>query len=676
MKYTVLDGQVTDYENECLIERYGDTMPLPTEPHSTAGIKQMHRDFARLLKRNAMPDRPWSNIRTDLGQMILDGKRADLEDLKAKGYVGYAEDVLHTSYSSLATTQQDRIREGYGSQVESLEQEIKRLEKSSNACARDAEDMINDIRLMSCGYPVVVGGKLKGPVAIWDPQDKLIDINDGDDLVAWMSGMGVPRFDRPGMTATQLQKRLLQTSRRFDAVATYPHHPMVESVHYLCDGRPKGDIAAFDYLVNMFCYSTPDDRYLARAMMMSGAWGGAGGHRPLFTVDSEGGYGSGKTTFVNACARLYGGASLTLAMPDGESQSDNAREQTMTELFFRVAGAIAQGKDLRYVNLDNVKGAPLASSAFAAKISSPTIDQRAKYGASDVEAANLITYCATGNQITCTGELADRSCPIILGRVERKDSTWQERCNSFVDGHRDAIVGAIINAMADSKPFPMDLEEYHLRNADWDTGVLWPACNCDPVVYKRVVQLVRARREAINGANDDVAEVENILRRMLANVYPDDRVLYVENKTLQRACDEADVKMQEIKDAAKHSRCERLVHGPKVSQSPLARLPNGETVGKKSGIVWIGKNIDKDRWDGRVGLVDYERDAYSVTGKLAVRTMVRFDAPVRELWDNRLHVGDTDEVAEAESVDGPGRTVTEDDVRCGLTSMLARRQAR
>lgn len=217
----------------------------------------------------------------------------------------------------------------------------------------------------------------------------------------------------------------------FDQVATLPHHPAISRTYYAHPDLPKATGERLAEFISRLNPASDIDRDLLKAFILTPAWGGPAGGRPLFVLTSEHGRGAGKTATASAIGQLYQGAlSVSLETRDG---IERLRQRILSP-----ANAA-----LRCVVLDNVKSAA-SSGEIESLITADVIDgHRLHHG--DARRPNSLTWALTANGVGLSRDLADRSVLIRLGEPKRSDfASWAAK---FIADHRLGLIADVLDEL-------------------------------------------------------------------------------------------------------------------------------------------------------------------------------------------------------------------------------------
>jgi hypothetical protein len=337
------------------------------------------------------------------------------------------------------------------------------------------------------GWPKRVGQRLFAP----DTDYKPLWLESPDMLLAWVARQ-LPAQEGNGVrwvagedkvTQGQFYAHLRQTTERFDAVESLPHHPPLPGCYYLHPPVQGGDGRALRTLLARFHPATEADAELLKALLLTLVWGGPPGQRPAFLIESEegddrGGRGVGKSTVAMLVGRLAGG------------HIDARPNEDIDKLMTRLLSPAAL--DRRVALLDNVKALRFSWSDLEALITTDTLSGRQLY-VGEGRRPNTLAWLITLNSASLSKDMAQRCVPIRLKRPPY-DPGWQSSVEEYIDRCRWQIIGDLLAELRR----PASLLSRFSRWSAWEQAVL--ARVTDPAGCQRVIE---ERQAAID---DDAGE--------------------------------------------------------------------------------------------------------------------------------------------------------------------------
>ncbi|QEG35159.1 bifunctional DNA primase/polymerase [Bythopirellula goksoeyrii] len=254
------------------------------------------------------------------------------------------------------------------------------------------------------------------------------------------------------VTQPELTAEIERTATKYEAIELFPHEPPIHGIYYRGTPPKLGDGSHLKWLLDRFRPETTIDYDLIKAAFMTAMWGGPAGCRPAFVITSDWGRGVGKSTVAQLIGQLFGG------------HIDVSAGEDISKLKTRFLTPEARTK--RIAQIDNIKTMKLSWAELESLITATTISGHQLY-VGEGQRPNVLTWFLTLNGVSLATDMAQRS--VIIKVVKGENSgTWLEETRTYIDKHRDKIIGDIIAALRD-EPFP--LAEYS-RWATWEEHVL------------------------------------------------------------------------------------------------------------------------------------------------------------------------------------------------------------
>jgi len=308
------------------------------------------------------------------------------------------------------------------------------------------------------------------------------------DLFAWLRAQFPVVWQRGPDKVPQDEffAHLRRAAEAYDAIERVPHWPPRPGTYYMTPEVPPGDGAHLDALLDALNPATPVDRELIKAYLMTQAWGGAPGARPMFLVtgpeaDEQQGRGVGKSTLVTITAPLFGG--YLMATP----------REDLPAIVKRLLSP--EGRDKRVVLLDNLKTHRFSWSDLEGFITAPVISGHEMYRG-EGRRPNTTTVAVTINGASLSKDLAQRCVIIRLARPEYL-AEWAGTVRDFVAGYRWQILGDLRGLLEGQASLAY---EEHSRWPDWEAQVL------AKVHAPKACQAAILQRQA--AVDDDASEAE------------------------------------------------------------------------------------------------------------------------------------------------------------------------
>lgn len=364
----------------------------------------------------------------------------------------------------------------------------------------------------------------------------------GDSKLVWGSGRDMPSQD-------QFIEHLKATVERFDDLAVYPHHPLIQGYYYCHPPVRGGDGKALHELLDHFRPASLVDRDLLLSLLMTMVWGGRPGQRPAFLLEGaegnkQGGVASGKTTIATKLAQLVGG--VISANP----------EDKISDLITRILspGAAEQ----RCVIVDNIKNLELSWGALEGLITTSWVSGRELYYGEGRRPNNLL-YLLTCNGASLSTDLASRTVTIQIGQAVH-DPDWLGITDQMIEGRRWEILGDLVAILKK----PTTRLDHFSRWATWEQEVLAHVGN--PSECQRVI----AERQGKQDGNKNTATlIEQVVRQWL-----DDHEFYLGNP----------------------EKAKRAFPGGSMAEHRLSTLDMLEIVGRTinaTSIIWVGRILER-----------------------------------------------------------------------------------
>ena len=208
----------------------------------------------------------------------------------------------------------------------------------------------------------------------------------------------------------------------------------------LCGDLPKADpnAEAFWKLIGFMCPATDNDRLLMAAAFIAPLYYSLTASRPAWCIDTVDAQGSGKSTVVKLCARLYGCAPIDVDF------ATLKRDETA----FKKRVVSSEGRQSRIALIDNITGDSVASASLAKFITAASISERAAYGRGESSRENDLTWFLTMNGASFDADMASRCYTLKIRKPIDPDPFWEEEVFRHIDKNRLQIL-ADMGAMLD-----------------------------------------------------------------------------------------------------------------------------------------------------------------------------------------------------------------------------------
>jgi len=330
--------------------------------------------------------------------------------------------------------------------------------KASNYVSVDPEIILAGIVEYTSGWPKCAAGQL----IVKSAGGSVRFIKNDTELFAWLyEYFDVSWRASPGVPKSEFFEFCRNNAEQFDDVSKHPHFPPVDRILYDHPEPLYADGEALDQFLNFFSPSTPEDRELIKAFVLTLFWGGEPGQRPAFLITTDGsgphkGVGAGKTTLVEQCSELCGGCVST------------SKNESIEGLKKRILSQANNDSCPRVIEIDNVKTRRFSSAELESLITNRQISGHVMYRGNG-SVPNLHTVTITINGANLSKDLAQRCIVIILADAE-KSQTWLQDLKDFIENNRWAIIGDI-GQLLESEVHPLP-DEGSTRWAAWEHAVL------------------------------------------------------------------------------------------------------------------------------------------------------------------------------------------------------------
>ncbi|MCE9531477.1 MAG: hypothetical protein K8T89_10205 [Planctomycetes bacterium] len=366
----------------------------------------------------------------------------------------------------------------------------------SNKTPLSIAQMAADLGGLTSNSLVVIGDSL----TYWDGE-RAIAFDTPPALFGWINKYADIGWSRIGVTKAEFHAGLRQHLQRYEWISPDPHFPELPSVYYPFEPPEAYNTGALDGLLNRFRPSTPEDRQLILAMIMTFFWGGPAGKRPMFTItsgnanDPQHGVGAGKTTLVEMLSRLVGG---------NVALRPNLSPDRMLSVLLSPSCW-----PLRIGLIDNLKTYRFSNDVIESLVTCDTINgHRLHHG--HASRPNYLTYVVTVNGASFSKDVAQRSVVIKINRPQTSGD-WHAGTAAFINQYRQDIIGDI--------RWHLEQPQQEINNIGrwdrWVSEVLARIDNPQPLL-----QRILARQSEIDEDNHDSADFEAHLRACISSRVP------------------------------------------------------------------------------------------------------------------------------------------------------------
>lgn len=297
-------------------------------------------------------------------------------------------------------------------------------------------DIVDDVRKGFDGFPRNLGGLFYFD----DEGKKIVALPKVDSLAAWIQGAGDCgiSFKRGVGFASmgELYHRLLQTAQEYSAAARVPFWPKRDDLFELFGELPDADenATAFWGLLDYMRPATPEDRLLMAAAFLAPLYYTPKASRPAWCIDTVDAQGSGKSTVVKVCTRLYDCEAFDIGLETLKKDESAIKKRIIS----------TEGRQTRIALIDNITGESVSSAALAKFVTAASISDRAAYGHGEAIRPNDITWFMTMNGAKFDTDLASRCYTLKVRKPENPDPFWEEQVYGYIEANRLQIMADMV----------------------------------------------------------------------------------------------------------------------------------------------------------------------------------------------------------------------------------------
>ena len=352
-------------------------------------------------------------------------------------------------------------------------------------------DVVDQLLTCTGGWPKSVSGSLfymEGDVAKY--------LNNTTGFMAWLGLHEGSGF----VTKGEIFAAVGHLTEAYDSIHKYPYEPQYEDVYLLENIEAGKGTSKLDGLLKFFHPDTHLDSVMVKAAFLNPMFNGAA--RPVFTIDSSAGRGSGKTSLVKAIGRLYDGL---IDVPVGEVKSKLSEE--VKRLFF-YEGA----RTKRVALIDNVSGF-FGNDSFASFVTTDTIYARRPYAACVESRKNDVSWYLTANDAHYNKDFITRTVFIFLKNHSRCNH-WETNINTYIEDNRIDILAEIIGLL--KSPGTVTLPS-GTRFIKWEDKVLKKCCK-DDEEYSQLMKELKGTKDEFDSDKESCDEILETIKQFLPSV--------------------------------------------------------------------------------------------------------------------------------------------------------------
>jgi len=329
--------------------------------------------------------------------------------------------------------------------------------------------IVSDIRRRFFGFPHRIGETL------FDHDRKsnqIVLIRDCNQLFAWISAKSGSNYRwrrfEGAVSREEVYASIYQSAKQFQMISGVPHWPLRDDVYYTYGALPEPRAGLLDGFLDLFSFSTPEDRALYKVFLATLIYYRPKVDRPIWVFDSEDGQGTGKTKAAEYAALLVGGDDPDCGEPLWVDYKQLETDQAMQVVVKRLLSA--SGRKKRVFLLDNVEGY-FRSPALATLVTQGSISGMAPYGHGEETRPNDLVYVVTCNSATLSRDILSRSMIINMRRAESSLRRWNDEVEAYIKANRMGIVSELVALLEAGLQYDLVPAT---RFATWERDVMGP----------------------------------------------------------------------------------------------------------------------------------------------------------------------------------------------------------
>jgi hypothetical protein len=383
-------------------------------------------------------------------------------------------------------------------EVEALPKKVKNFtwDESEDGKAKrvavGVTEVVTQILTSTGGWPKSVSGAL-----FYMEGDITRYLNNATQFMAWL-GWNIDELnihEGSGFVSKgEIFAAIPYGTENYDSIHKYPYEPRYKDV-YLLEEVEAGPVGTprLDKLLEFFHPDSHLDKVMMKAAFMTPMFNGAS--RPVFTIDSSSGRGSGKTSLVKSIGDLYDGL---IDMPVSEVKKKITEE--VKRLFF-YEGA----RTKRVVLIDNVTGF-FGNAGLASFITADNIYARRPYASSVESRNNDVTIFVTSNDAHYDKDFITRTAFIFL-KSHTPTVNWGASVSIYIDKYREEILGEIIGTLQRDGNVTLP---GGTRFAEWEDTVLKKCCK-DEEEYSQLMKELNSTKDEFDSDKEACDEIMTLI---------------------------------------------------------------------------------------------------------------------------------------------------------------------
>lgn len=426
-------------------------------------------------------------------------------------------------------------------------------------------EILNRIQTASGDWP----RKHAGQLFVHKPGSQMHTIVNTPDFFSWLhESFGNVEFRKLSGCPTKEETfhGMKRRATEYVAIEKLPHYPQINGHYYMCEDYPQSDGKVLREFLELFHPATDLDRFLILAMFATVFWGGGGGQRPAFVIDSDSGRGAGKTKMTDILSRL-GGDMIDFNPHDSP---EVIRQRLLS----------AEGRKARIARIDNVKSHRFSWSELESLITAHSISGKQLHVGEGTR-PNTLTWVITLNQASLSTDMAQRSV-IIKILAPKRSGKWEKRASEFIEKNRDAIISDLLTVLR----LPVvDLPKYS-RWASWEENVLSKLPDAE-----RLQELIAKRAAEADVERDEIEAIEELFFDKLSELEyePDNEKIHIPPKISAAWYSEAVTDKKMSNPSAVGRTLKQFV---REGRTTYLQVNPSHKHGR--GLLWVGRECSED----------------------------------------------------------------------------------
>lgn len=467
--------------------------------------------------------------------------------------------------------------------------------------------------------------------------DTIEKFNKSCQLFAWIGEKSKNIYDfrkiDGAVTKEEFFEGVFRQAKRYEAIVKAPIWPVRDGAFYafrdVC--KPTKNHEAIKGLMEFFAPANKQTRVMLPIFFAAPLYYRPGIQRPAWVIDSADGAGVGKTTLVELLARLYRCDPIRTSM----RQLNN----DFGELLKNVLSA--GGRQSRVLLVDNATG-DVSSDAFADMITATSLSGRVPYGRGEEVRPNDITYCVTANNASLSNDIASRSFCLLLRRPVSPIVEWKDAVISYIEKHRFAIFGDIIDALENRDDGVSAVPK--TRVPEFEREVVQPLCEDFESYDYAMTEMIR-QRDASNVEYEAARQVEELIHlnfREAGVINPETSVVFIRQEVYRVWIkDLNNVSRNDIRSYIKSGMMTSFGNGEKFFSFPRNYKQEKEIgLPRSRGIMWFGSEVTERNFKGVMVIGRIKRNEFGIVNADRVSATINDETIIKEIKLRQLERGE------------------------------------